>query len=417
MLQVFDNYLKRQQHVTKLPLLPYAPISVIIPCYNETNILETLDSLWKCISYEHRLLIIVIVNHSSNSSVEIINQNKKTIQELTDYKKKYETNLRRLEFLDVTFAENESGVGTARKIGMDEAIHQYAQHQKEGILVSLDADTLCAINYLSEIYRQFNKNPNTNALIINYQHQLNNLSEKHRLASIQYELYLRYMTLAYRYIGHPNAFHTIGSTFAVSASAYCKQNGMNRRQAGEDFYFLQKIFQLGNCYELNTTCVYPSSRTSDRVPFGTGKAVAELIAKGVELETYSFKAFEELRDFFAKHKKLYKIEKIDYEYIVYNEVGGLIKSWLIENDFFTELEQINNNCASEAMFSKKFFESFSIFQIIKYLNFSHTHFLQKVGIFHAIQCLPNIDITDYNSPEELLNELRILMSSNQFIKK
>src|SRR5213594_3575687 len=84
-----------------------------------------------------------------------------------------------------------------------------------------------------------------------------------------YELHLRYYVRALRYAGFPYAHHTIGSCMAVRADVYKKQGGMNKRQAGEDFYFLQKIIPLGHFTDLTETKVIPSSRPSDRVPFGT----------------------------------------------------------------------------------------------------------------------------------------------------
>lgn len=416
-MKTCKNYIARQNKKFILPLFPYSPITVIIPCYDEPQIISTLKSLWACTTYVEHLHVIVVINHSESEKEKVIVQNNTTETELNIWKTKNETNLRRLSILKVVFPDRQSGVGAARKIGMDEAINQYAKNNKDGIIVSLDADTLCAPNYLTEIHQHFYKLPKTNALIIRYEHPIDGIFYKKKRAIIQYELYLRYMTLAYRHIGHPDAFHTIGSAFAVKASAYCKQGGMNRRQAGEDFYFLQKILLLGQCYELQSTCVYPSSRTSDRVPFGTGKTVQEYLKNGQILQTYSFKAFEELRVFFDEHLSLYKITKEKFENLIYNNLGGLMKSWLIETNFFEKLEQINGNCASQAMFSKKFFENFSIFQIIKYLNFSHINFLQKVNIFHAVSCLPQANTFDFQSDEALLLSLRETMNKSVFAKQ
>lgn len=416
-MKVCKDYIKKQKREAKLLHLSYSPITVIIPCYNEPNILATLESLWNNENYQEQLHVIVVINHSEKSPPEAILQNQRTCTQLKSWKEHSETPLRTLSVLDIVFNDAESGVGAARKLGMDEAICQYIKNDKDGIILSLDADTLCAPNYLAEVYQHFQARPQTNTLIIQYQHQLDNIDTAQQDAIINYELYLRYMTLAYRYVNHPDAFHTIGSAFAVKVSAYCKQGGMNRRQAGEDFYFLQKMLLLGNCYELNTSCVFPSSRTSERVPFGTGKAVQELMTAKKELQTYSFTAFEELKLFFDQHTSLYKISKQDFENIVFNDLGGLIKSWLIEKDYFSELEKINANCASETMFSKKFFESFSIFQIIKYLNFTHTHFLRKIGIFHAISCLPEAEKLEFSTPKKLLFSLRELMNRESFCKR
>ena len=50
--------------------------------------------------------------------------------------------------------------GTARKAGMDEAVRRYNLLGKpQGIIVSLDADTLVDENYLVEIENYFRKNP------------------------------------------------------------------------------------------------------------------------------------------------------------------------------------------------------------------------------------------------------------------
>ena len=70
---------------------------------------------------------------------------------------------------------------------------------------------------------------------------------------------------------------------AVRPEAYMKQGGMNRRKAGEDFYFLNKIMSLGGFGECAETTIYPSPRTSKRVPFGTGQAVL----RNVETKTYT----------------------------------------------------------------------------------------------------------------------------------
>jgi hypothetical protein len=48
---------------------------------------------------------------------------------------------------------------------------------------------------------------------------------------------------------------------------------MNRRQAAEDFYFLQQLAKTSGIASLSGTVVRPSARPSVRVPFGTGRAV------------------------------------------------------------------------------------------------------------------------------------------------
>jgi hypothetical protein len=55
---------------------------------------------------------------------------------------------------------------------------------------------------------------------------------------------------------------------------------MNRRLAGEDFYFLQQVHKTSGVEPLAGTVVYPSPRSSHRVPFGTGRAVGDMLVEG-----------------------------------------------------------------------------------------------------------------------------------------
>ena len=89
-------------------------------------------------------------------------------------------------------------------------------------------------------------NPRSPGCSIYFEHPLHGpLEPKVYEAIAAYELHLRYYVQALRYAAFPYAHHTIGSSMAVRADAYAKQGGMNKRQAGEDFYFLHKIIPLG----------------------------------------------------------------------------------------------------------------------------------------------------------------------------
>ncbi len=71
---------------------------------------------------------------------------------------------------------------------------------------------------------------------------------------------------------------------------------MNRRQAGEDFYFIQKLVPAGGYFNLNLTTVFPSPRISSRVPFGTGVTISRMAEAGDDIFlSYNFKAFMELK--------------------------------------------------------------------------------------------------------------------------
>ena len=96
-----------------------------------------------------------------------------------------------------------------------------------------------------------------------------------------YELVLYYYLEGLRWADSPYAFHTVGSTMVSSVSGYVRARGMPaKRQAGEDFYFLQNIAKTGQIVSLRCTTVFPSPRVSKRVPFGTGARMVEAVEQG-----------------------------------------------------------------------------------------------------------------------------------------
>jgi hypothetical protein len=112
-------------------------------------------------------------------------------------------------------------------------------------------------------------------------------------ATLRYELSLRYYVLGLRSAASPYAFHTIGSLLSVAASSYANVRGFPRRQAGEDFYMLNKLAKLGPVHRLAGAPVRIRSRRSTRAPFGTGPAVVALLA-GKPHEVYDPRVFEVL---------------------------------------------------------------------------------------------------------------------------
>ena len=364
---------------------------IIIPCFNEPNITETLESLWKCQRPKSNVEVIVIINSGINASTEVINQNKKTYSELINWT---ENNPSPFIQLFVILKENiiskNEGAGYARKLGMDEAIYRFNKNNKEdGVIISLDADTTCKPNYLIEIEQAFTQKPLTNALTIYFEHPIYGVDFESSVyfAITQYELYLRYYRRALIYSGFPYHYYTIGSCFAVTAKAYIKQGGMSRKQAGEDFYFLQKIFSLGNIEELNSTCVYPSPRPSDRVPFGTGPFIQTAIKEPNQpLLTYNIESFTNLKNLFKIIDQLYRISSSDLNEYFY-QLPLPVADFLSQNDFFDAVREINANSSNVKAFKKRFFEWFNAFRIIKYLNFVHEKLYEKKELLDECEIL------------------------------
>jgi len=360
-------------------------ICVIIPCYNEPEILLTLNSLKQNLTTKFAIEIIILINSSETTPQNIIEINNNSFLEINKWiiDNSFENRkffVKKIENLPSKFA----GAGLARKIVMDEALRRFNLiNNKNGFIVSLDADTICENNYLLEIEKQIIKHPKTKGFTIDFEHQKNPklYSEENIKAIILYEKYLRYYIESLRFAKFPYAYQTIGSAFGVRADIYAMQGGMNTKQAGEDFYFLHKIIPLDDFFEINTTKVYPSSRISDRVPFGTGVVINKILNENTFVfETYNFDAFVDLKIFLEQihlFSKFYDNKNID--------IPEILNLFLIKNDFSNALISINSNCTNIENFKKRFYQWFDAFRIIKFLNFAHETYYKKSDILIEIQ--------------------------------
>lgn len=172
------------------------------------------------------------------------------------------------------------GVGAARKVGTDFALSLWS----EGGLVSpnihmTDADAVLPADYFAQTSApegQASHPTSPVAWVYPFRHVLREdrrLYEAHAL----YETSLRHYVLGLRHAGSPYAFHTIGSCMAVRADALAAVRGVPRREAGEDFYLLEKLAKVGPIAAATSAPVELRARSSARVPFGTGPAVAEIL--------------------------------------------------------------------------------------------------------------------------------------------
>jgi hypothetical protein len=386
-----NKYLEKNNNEILIETLPSenTGMVVVVPCYREPDILSTLNSLKACEPSVTNVEVIVLVNHSEIALKETKDYNCKTKVDIDNWI--LNNRMEGIQFFcvgPIELKKKWAGAGLARKKGMDEAVRRFNLLGKtDGIVVSLDADTLVDTNYLSEIENHFKINSKQVGATVAFEHQKKDLGQRHFDGIVFYEQYLSYYKQALDFSGYPYSMFTIGSAFAVRALAYVKRGGMNRRQAGEDFYFLQNLVQIGNVGEITTTKVYPSSRLSDRVPFGTGPILRKWM-KGEEdlTKTYNFKAFTDLKEFFDLKDSFYKIDVIQFHQIV-NKLPKSISAFILHDNFEHDLLDLNQNCSSLQTFKSRFFHKFNAFKILKYLNFAHEAFYEKCELEDQIRVL------------------------------
>jgi hypothetical protein len=358
-------------------------IIVVIPARNEPGILFLLDSLASCDEPDCRTEVIVVINSSAGDGQECLNTNRKSLIDIEQWKKLHPRGFFRVHAFDVMNTRfHKWGVGYARKTGMDEAVRRFNLIDRpDGVIVNLDADCLVATNYFTAISMEMNS-PARSACSIYFEHPLsgNAFPANNYLFISWYELHLRYFVQGMKYAGHPFAFYTVGSAVAVRARAYIRAGGMNRRQAGEDFYFIQKLIPAGGYFSLNSTVVYPSPRISLRVPFGTGATIAKLSEENSgQFPTYNQRAFEDLHEFFGRIERYFtmKPEKSEEEY---NALPESLRLCLDKDEFIKKILELKSNTSGIASFRKRFFTWFNMFRIVKFMNAVHREIYSKVPV-------------------------------------
>ncbi len=374
---------------------PATGFCVVIPCYREPDILNTLNSLNQCDLPGSPTEVIVLINHPEDTSPEVVRQNHQTKKEIEAWAlKNQREGLTFFAAGPVPLKKKWAGAGLARKTGMDEAIRRFQLiNNPEGILISLDADTLTEKNYLTEIEKYFQNNPGSPGTTIAFSHQTTRITGKHLQGVRLYEKYMKYYKDALAFCGYPFPMFTVGSAFAVTARAYVRRGGMNRRKAGEDFYFLQNLAQMGPVGEITRTTVHPSARLSDRVPFGTGPVLQKWLQGEEDLtKTYDFQSFIDLKKLFDQKEKLFQMEKEGFEAFI-NSLPQPVANFLLHSNFWNDVSDLNHNCAQLQSFTTRFFQKFNAFKILKFLNYTHQYFYQKGTLEQQVErlskCFPN----------------------------
>ncbi len=392
------TYLEKNSLFPKIfdePVADNLGMIVVIPCYDETELIRSLRSLKNCDAPIGSAEVIVIINDGEHTSPEIKAQNLKTFETAIAWAKENSTiHLQILIDYKTNLPKKIAGVGTARKIGMDEAVRRLESVGKsDGVIVCFDADSLCEKNYLQAVEEHFIKNPKTQACGIHFEHPLegDEYSSEIYDAITKYELHLRYYIHAQKFASFPLAFQTIGSSMAVRCDAYQQQGGMNKRKAGEDFYFIHKFTILNAYTELKKTKTIPSPRRSDRVPFGTGKAVNEILDEKelnpkVEYLTYNFKIFEDLESFLTVAPNLLLFEDEQVE-IMKKNLPESIRRFLDENNFDAKLAEIQANTTLPITFGGRFFRWFNAFFLMKYVHFARDNYYPNVPVEEAARAL------------------------------
>lgn len=283
---------------------------LVIPAFNEGE--DFLENLSTFQSYGHHALVIVVVNEPHDAREDEIRANKKLLkwlQEIDDASRKNDCSIIPLGSYVLPRAK---GVGLARKIGADAALCLINQGIiKEPIIFSTDADAELPRDYFERAMQSWSKN--TAAFVYPFIHE-QPADERQAIAIELYEKRLNNYVEGLKFAASPYAFHTIGSTLALSAVHYAQARGFPPIAAGEDFYVLNKLKKLGDIISLKGDPIRLSARLSDRVAFGTGPALAKIVRDDPKnaLLFYDKQVFLILKEFLASIQKSIVDENNDF---------------------------------------------------------------------------------------------------------
>lgn len=395
--QLAEQYHQRFGYNTSAPKIA-APAAVprliiVIPSYDEEPE-ESLRSLGSCNFSSGEAEVLLVFNHSSEAPERVKAKHLEQLEKYQNYQLANGLQVYSLAAFDLP--PRHAGVGLARKAGMDTALQRFGKAGKDGLIVCFDADSEVSPNYLQELLKA--EEEGVRGLSIYFKHPLEGLSEVEVERIAHYEIWLRYYVQALRYAHYPNAFHTIGSSMAVRASAYAKIGGMNRRKAGEDFYFLHKLIPHGGFRDVTSCAVYPSSRSSTRVPFGTGRAMLEMEAGSKDFKTlYHPQIFRDLKAFHDLGEDMFQLQLEDWPQSVaaYFETEKLVP----------QIEKLRQRSGSQEQLLRNFSFWWDGFKLLKYVHFARDNFYAEMEYLQASNELFGFEA---ESLEDLLAQYRAL---------
>jgi len=335
---------------------------VVIPVLAELQtITTTLLSLSKV---EGEFGVILVINNRKDEQPERLAENRQLLEKLRSGAFDF---LNHLMWIDCSRPGQElgknRGVGLARRIGMDSALPLLKEN---GLLFSLDADCLVETNYLTTAQSVLTET--VDAGCFQFKHQKADSPEIQ--AGIEaYEDYLHHYVEGLKLAQSPYAYHAIGSIIAVTARAYILADGMPlKRQAAEDFYFLQNAAKHCPVKTIPST-VYPSARLSARTPFGTGQQMIEFTTNQASKTNFSNQAFVELKQLLEVLTAQLDEATLDLNALDLSPYSILT---LEELNFATFWQKLQLNYQTTQQKQKAFHRWFDALKTLKYIKgFTH----------------------------------------------
>ncbi|MDR1793204.1 MAG: hypothetical protein LBR36_07190 [Bacteroidales bacterium] len=344
-------------------------IYIAIPAMNE---MDFLPHTLKCIAEQkcmYPIEVYVCVNQPNNfweqeNNRNICLNNAKTISYLKEYKQ-LNINIIDKSSKGEGWKDKKHGVGIARKTLTDNILQSATD---DDIFISMDSDTLFEPQYCQSVADNLALHNIAVGIAVPYLHQFSDNQVINR-AILNYEIYLRYYNLNLLRIQSPYAFTALGAAIVCKIKALRNINGFTTQPSGEDFYFLQKLRKHGKILLFNELKVYPSSRSSDRTPFGTGKYIENELNKlsNEHYPLFSHTDFDCILQTYAQIPTIFT-QNIDNEFITF------LKTIFSPHDLWSPLRK---NFKTLSAFEKAFHCKADALRIFQFLRSQHQQYQQN----------------------------------------
>lgn len=419
----FQKYLSRIKRPAVIEPAPgrFFHYAVVIPALAEADNLP--DTLAALAANNHAVLsetmVLAVVNNSTVTTADKVKDNQLMLSGLRNGGQRFCGGLvpgETLFWIDASSPGREisdkGGVGEARKLGMDAVLPHldFAARPVSPLIFCLDADTLVEPEYLSGAIDFFRNHTELAGAVFRFRHQDSNDPDE-SAAIAQYELFMRYYTIALRLAGSPYAYYSLGSATVCTAEAYVRAGGMRERNGGEDFYFMQALQKTGGTGQINASCVFPSSRPSDRVPFGTGPRIRDIM-QGNNLKFYHPAIFFELKKLYAAIGAIHSPQDFARLPELVEEVLSPDAARFFKNNAFDKAwpDIFRHNRASSERLAQAFNTWFDAFTTLKFIHFCENDFpqFQRMELSDAFRTLFEDESTAF--PAGIFDDMRTLLN-------
>lgn len=375
----------------------------VIPLYGEASLWleQGLSSLLKAAeAVQSKTLLIAVLNRHELSESWVRAENESTLQFLNQFPKTpipdfplmtlYELNSQ-VDLILLNHNEephlfhSKEGVGKARKLGCDLALALTTTPILNCKYIhTTDGDAIVDPDY-------FEIEASTQADIL--LHPYTHVGDYEQMEALRiYEESLRYYVAGLKYANSPYAHESLGSTIATTPECYAKVRGFPKRNAAEDFYFLNKAVKVGKLHQSDKGLVKLLGRKSDRVPFGTGVGTEKIFQKMQENKPITFyhpKCFEVLKNLNAVIADWSESpeKKVDRKSLTLSIVGEVeigdkdsLEEILETLGFFEILETAKAQRTSSEAILKHAHESWDGFKTLKLVHAIRERLLPSVGL-------------------------------------